>query len=693
MEKDLEEIDFEEGFSTTEYPVSSFTITPLEETVIAKAVEGDEKAFENIFMGTYRYVFATVRKYLKNDQDAYDAIQDTYTKVYKSIGRLESVSSFYPWLHRIAENCAKDILNINGRDISVKSTQPADEGILEDQSPQSDITSDVTEVLKQLPKEQADLLVLVYYDKMRVSEIAKMQGVPVTTVHNRLNASKKKLKELLKIRGIEKPIYGGDFISMISLALRNAIGTELLSMAVAEEILHNVTGSQNQKGAFVISRFARKERTRAALKIATILLLACLLITAVALLVINIIIKPISKNLPLGNSDSKDVTATTSEDSSANVDINSNSTSKTENSSSQIESGNVSSDDTKDDNSPSKPNSSKPSSSEATTSTVPQDNVKLLGSFITTEVFGTNSEKDNSNMAASGNYLYAIVNNNLISLKKNSTSPTVLIKNFSALYGNSGKCLNVYNKKVYWVNKNSNDKFVLNRCNIDGTAHYSVVFDEIDCTYLTKMVVAKDGIYFCAGIHGIHDYTESGILYQTDYNFNIQKQLSGVASYALLKDKLYYLYGKGNHGYPYSADRATFENRSAVPIENIHIVTYSAMHSLGDYVIFQGYSPYGHSEYGSGGDIKILDTVSGKLVRFIYAEADDNYDITDASDYGDGNITYKHFGNTKVFNVKTGENKIVTYSGGTVFGNYRYFYKSNSLYRSNIDGKSVKKIY
>lgn len=666
----------EEKYVISEYEQPAFTVTPIDESVIENTINGDEDAFEALFMGTYRYVFAAVRKYLKNDQDAYDAIQDTYTKVYKNISHLESISSFYPWLHRIAENCAKDILNLNGRNSVLSQDARVAETADDDQSHNSDISADITEVLKQLPEDQAELLIRVYYDKMRVAEIARMQGVPATTVHNRLKAAKKKLKTLLKIRGIDKPIYGGEFISMISIALRNAIGTELLSMAVAEEILHNVIGSKNKKGAFVISRFARKERSRAALKIASILLIVCLLITAIALIAAGFIAKNFLRE---DTPDDK----TTASSVSSTVNAPSITDDKESNPTSSLPSASQ----------PAASSSKTSSSSSTTTSSKPKDGVKLLGSFITTEVFGTSAEVDNLNIATSGDTLYAVANGNLISLKKDKTSPTVLIKNFASLYGNDGKCLNVYNKKVYWVNKNSDNKFVLNRCNIDGTGHYSVIFKEFDCTYLTKMIVAKDGIYFTAGIHGNIEHQESGVLYKTDYNFNIQKQLSGVANYTLMKDKIYYLYGQGNVGLPFSADRATFENQTAVPIESVHVVSYSNIHSFGDYVIFQGYSPYRHSEYRRSDDIKILDTVSGKLVRFIYAEADNNYDIIDVSDYGGGTILYKHFGNTKMFNVKTGENKIISYSDGTIFGNYRYYFKSNSLCRSGIDGKSAKKIY
>ena len=260
-----------------------FTVTPVENSIIEKAIKGDADSFEKLFMGTYRYVFAAVRKYLKNDQDAYDAIQETYTRVYKNLSRLENVSSFYPWLHRIAENCSLDILKQNGQDIVLDDLK--ENAATHDKAPQSDVTSDVTEVLKQLEPEQMEIIYHVYYDGMQVTQIARMQGIPKTTVYNRLNAAKKRLKDLLRVRGIDKPIYGGEFVSLISTALRNAIGTQLLSMAIAEEILHSVTGSKNEKGAFVLSRFARNMRNTAAKKIASIILLVCLLLFLVGFLI------------------------------------------------------------------------------------------------------------------------------------------------------------------------------------------------------------------------------------------------------------------------------------------------------------------------------------------------------------------------------------------------------------------------
>ena len=67
----IEEIEsnektIEQDLSFAQSEQWQFTVTPIENTVIEKAAKGDEKAFEEVFMCTYRYVFAAVKKYLKN---------------------------------------------------------------------------------------------------------------------------------------------------------------------------------------------------------------------------------------------------------------------------------------------------------------------------------------------------------------------------------------------------------------------------------------------------------------------------------------------------------------------------------------------------------------------------------------------------------------------------------------------------
>ena len=671
--------DDEEHFLTN-HGKRAFTVTPIEDSVIKKAIEGDEAAFETLFMGTYRYVFATVRKYLRHDEDIYDAIQNTYLRVYKGFSRLESVSSFYPWLHRIAENCAKDILAANGGDITVSID---DELIIadEDKCPTADITADIADVLMQLPAEQAELLIRVYYDKMRVSEIAIMSGIPATTVYNRLRAAKKKLKELLKIRGIEKPIYGGELISMVSAAIRNAIGTELLSMAVAEERLQNVKRSADKKGAFVVATFARKMRNRAAKRIANSLMLITVLLTVAALIAAAVFINNAFKNSG---------SAEPSSDLAAVVPSSSADESKEDESlpSSALPDSNL--EEASSDNESSSENetlSNDTSSKYDFFPMIPEGEIGLTGSLEDKGNFGTFSEDGALSIATTKDAVYAVSNGALVSVPRNATSPiTYHCNSFGSLYTEKSSFLNVYDGRAYWINTDDNYRFILNRANLDGSENYSVVFEETECTYLTKFLVAEDGVYFTAGIHNDYDHTDSGTLYRTDFDFFVKDRKSGIADYAIVGERLYYIEGKRNYGNIYYADRNTFNNIGSVFTDHLR---HGSLYTFGDYLVASRDNPYGHTEGGDSSGYRIIDTRTNETVRRVEGEGMRCIEILDVSGYNGGTIIYRRNNELLVINIESGEIREYTSDRGTVFGDYKYYLdkSSQSLKISNVEGK------
>jgi len=686
-----------------EYGQYNFTTTPIEQSVVSEAAKGDEAAFETLFIGTYRYVFAVTRKYLKNDQDAYDAIQDTYTKVYKNLSNLESHSSFYPWLHRIAENCAKDVLRLSGREASASWEMESEEILSEDQNEKADVSADITEVLKQLPKEQADLLIRVYYDKMRVAEIARMNNIPVSTVHNRLKAAKKKLKELLKIRGIDKPLYSGEVVSMIATAIRNFIGTELLSLAVAQEILHKVTNSANKKEATVVAIFARKNRNRAAKRIANALILVAVLLT-LAVLITTVIL--INRTFKRGGDDDKvddnllnnatffdDLSSTASSSLSDDVTSSYESTSAiTGNSSDDINSlyessstvavssdGKVSSND--------KTSSSTESSKYYFFPMIPETEVTLTGSVSDKGSLGTFSENDKLPIAATNDTIYAVAKDALVSVKKGSNTITTHCRNFGSLYTEKSSFLNVYDGRVYWIDTESNSRFILNRANLDGSEHYSVVFKDRECTYLTKLLVTKTGVYFTAGIHGVHEHIQSGTLYRTNYDFGITAVKQGIADYTIVGDKLYYIEGKYNYGDIYHANRNTLEKISTVFADHID---YGSLYSFGDYLVANRNNRYGHTEGGCSPGYAIIDTRTGKTVRRVEGEGTD-IEILDVSGYDGGTLIYRRYKQLLVLNIESGLISDYTADVGVIFGTRKYYFDADTQSFMMCDIKTNKK--
>ena len=83
---------------------AEFTTEPIDRDLVIQAIEGDQKAISTLFMQTYRYVYLTVKHYLSDDEDIYDAIQETYIKVYTKLHLLKKPEAFYSWLNQVSRN-------------------------------------------------------------------------------------------------------------------------------------------------------------------------------------------------------------------------------------------------------------------------------------------------------------------------------------------------------------------------------------------------------------------------------------------------------------------------------------------------------------------------------------------------------------------------------------------------------------
>lgn len=252
--------------------------------LIQKAINGNKAAFEQLYMQSYRYVFFVVRQYIPDDETTYDAIQETFIKVFKGISSLRSPNAYYSWLTTIAKNTAKNFLRSKHNESSITEEEDYSEFLRQDQTPK-DVELDVAAVLKELQPQDAELLSLVYYDGMRVTQIAKMRGVPAATVYTQLNRAKRNLKSQLAVHGIDKSVYSGDFVAMIATSIRNVIGTALLSVAIAQQILNGVVKGSSKK-EIAVSKVIKQQQKKNVLKIASCIVAISVITTLITLITV-----------------------------------------------------------------------------------------------------------------------------------------------------------------------------------------------------------------------------------------------------------------------------------------------------------------------------------------------------------------------------------------------------------------------
>jgi RNA polymerase sigma factor (sigma-70 family) len=76
-----------------------------EATLLAELEAGDERAFERLVREQGPRLLAVSRRFLRNEEDARDAVQEAFLSAFRSLAKFEHTSKISTWLHRIAVNC------------------------------------------------------------------------------------------------------------------------------------------------------------------------------------------------------------------------------------------------------------------------------------------------------------------------------------------------------------------------------------------------------------------------------------------------------------------------------------------------------------------------------------------------------------------------------------------------------------
>ncbi len=85
------------------------------EDFVSRLQSGDPTAYEELIEQYAELVFRAAYRVLGNEQDAEDAMQETFLTVYRRIGQFRGESKFSSWLYRVATNAALDLLRSRKR--------------------------------------------------------------------------------------------------------------------------------------------------------------------------------------------------------------------------------------------------------------------------------------------------------------------------------------------------------------------------------------------------------------------------------------------------------------------------------------------------------------------------------------------------------------------------------------------------
>ena len=183
-----------------------------ERPLLARLQTGDEEACERLVREHTGRLLAVARRYLRQEEDARDAVQEAFVAAFRSIARFEGTASLSTWLHRIVINCCLMKLRSGRRrpETSIEELLPRfDETghrVLDSseppESPETALGRDETRrrvraAIARLPEPYRAVLLLRDIEEVSTAEAARMLGVSENAVKIRLHRARQALRTLL----------------------------------------------------------------------------------------------------------------------------------------------------------------------------------------------------------------------------------------------------------------------------------------------------------------------------------------------------------------------------------------------------------------------------------------------------------------------------------------------------------------
>lgn len=176
-----------------------------EEKELIKKAKKDPKAFEKIYDENYSQIFGYILKRVADVEIAKDICSETFLKALKNLWKFRWQNiSISCWLYRIANHEIANYFRKSKRAISLEKIVP----LIAKSNPLEELIKAEEELKKhqdflkiqnqisKLPIKYQEVIVLRFFEKKKIKEIAEILGKKEGTVKSLLYRGLEKLKEL-----------------------------------------------------------------------------------------------------------------------------------------------------------------------------------------------------------------------------------------------------------------------------------------------------------------------------------------------------------------------------------------------------------------------------------------------------------------------------------------------------------------
>lgn len=171
-----------------------------DEELVQAMANGDQAAFEAFIHRFHGLLLGYLDRMLGNSDKAEDFVQETFIRLIRQLKQGKIPEQIRPWLYRVASNICKDYWKSKGyrleqnavsEFLEQKDERPAVIEIFERQETRKELL----QTLNTLPEVQRQIVLLRFYQDLKLQEIAEVLEISLSSVKTQLYNALKKLKK------------------------------------------------------------------------------------------------------------------------------------------------------------------------------------------------------------------------------------------------------------------------------------------------------------------------------------------------------------------------------------------------------------------------------------------------------------------------------------------------------------------
>ena len=185
----------------------------IERTLIQRCKDRDDQAFDELVEKTKAEVYAYAYRWVRDQELAFDLVQDAYIKLYKFLPNWNFSCQVQTWMYRVITNACIDVRRksqkYNHTSISeIENTDEFEHKYIHSQpDPRKQLQRDeclnlIERCIGSLPKRMQEAFRMKYIGGLSLKEISEVQGCSIGTIKATLHQAIKKMR--LKLGTLER---------------------------------------------------------------------------------------------------------------------------------------------------------------------------------------------------------------------------------------------------------------------------------------------------------------------------------------------------------------------------------------------------------------------------------------------------------------------------------------------------------